>query len=416
MMKKLMKKQFYFFVALVAVLLVVRTPSTYAASISDLKSQKNQIEQQKNQLNSQINKKSGEINTIENKQDVIISQIKKIGEKITDTDGQIETVGKEIDAANKKINVVEKDIAALQEKIDQRDQLLEDRARALQENGSISYLDVLLGANSFVDFIDRFSAVNTLMEADRQIIRDQKNDKQKLEEKKLVLENTKKELEKNHEKLKQLKASLDSQKAEKNKLIDELEAEQAKLHSEKKLLEKEYSEALEVSQDLQQKITAEQNRQLSLLQSNGGNSGGSLPAISSSSFTKPTNGTLTSGWGWRNFGGGSEFHYGVDLANASGTPIVAAASGVVSYAAPLSTYGNVVIMTHSINGKIYTTVYAHLSSFNVGVGDVVNKGEQIARMGSTGRSTGPHVHFEIHIGTWQGQKPGNVNPLRYISL
>ncbi|CAM5557437.1 hypothetical protein LSPH24S_07116 [Lysinibacillus sphaericus] len=82
------------------------------------------------------------------------------------------------------------------------------------------------------------------------------------------------------------------------------------------------------------------------------------------------------------------FHYGVDLANKTGTPIWASADGVVSYAAPLSSYGNVVILTHSINGQIYTTVYAHLSAFNVSVGDVVNQGQQIAAMGSTGRSTG----------------------------
>ena len=131
---------------------------------------------------------------------------------------------------------------------------------------------------------------------------------------------------------------------------------------------------------------------------------------------KPTNGRLTSGYGWRDLGFGPEFHYGIDLANASGTPIVAAADGVVSYAAPLSTYGNVVIMTHSIDGQIYTTVYAHLSSFNVSVGSVVSKGEQIASMGSTGRSFGSHLHFEIHTGTWQGQKKGSLNPLRYIDV
>ena len=73
-------------------------------------------------------------------------------------------------------------------------------------------------------------------------------------------------------------------------------------------------------------------------------------------------------------------------------------------------------MTHSINGAIYTTVYAHLSSFNVSVGSVVSQGQQIAAMGSTGRSTGPHLHFELHTGTWQGQAAGSLNPLRYIPL
>lgn len=137
---------------------------------------------------------------------------------------------------------------------------------------------------------------------------------------------------------------------------------------------------------------------------------------SDGTWIKPTNGRLTSPYGWRNLGAGPEFHYGVDLANKTGTPIWAAADGVVSYAAPLSSYGNVVILTHSIDGKIYTTVYAHLSAFNVSVGDEVSQGQQIAAMGSTGRSTGPHLHFEVHIGSWQGQAVGSVNPLKYIPL
>ncbi|CAM5553816.1 Peptidoglycan DL-endopeptidase CwlO OS=Lysinibacillus sphaericus OX=1421 GN=cwlO PE=4 SV=1 [Lysinibacillus sphaericus] len=114
---------------------------------------------------------------------------------------------------------------------------------------------------------------------------------------------------------------------------------------------------------------------------------------SEGTWIKPTNGRLTSPYGWRNLGAGQTFHYGVDLANKTGTPIWASADGVVSYAAPLSSYGNVVILTHSINGQIYTTVYAHLSAFNVSVGDVVNQGQQIAAMGSTGRSTGPYLHY-----------------------
>ncbi len=397
-------------------LLFIQMPITYAASLSDLKDQKSKIERQKNELNSQIKNKSNQLNSIENKQDQLLAQIKKLSEKITKTNNEISAVTKEIKTAEAEIEKLQAEMAKLQEKIDQRDELLQERARAIQENGTVSYIDVLLGANSFVDFIDRFSAVNTLMEADRQIMRDQKNDKEKLEEQKLILENTKKELESDKAELEKLKSSLDSQKTEKNQLIDELEAEQEKLAKEKQVLEEEYSEALEVSKDLQEQIIAEQKRQIELIRQREQQNGGSLPAVSDGTWTKPTNGRLSSGYGWRNIGAGSEFHYGIDLANSIGTPIVAAAGGAVVYAGPLSTYGNVVIITHSLNGEIYTTVYAHLNSYNVGVGDVVEKGQQIAQMGNTGRSTGSHLHFEVHIGPWQGQKAGNVNPLRYIPL
>lgn len=409
-MKSWMKNPFKFLSVLVAVLLLVQVPAAYAESISDLKTKKSQVEQQKKQLNGQISQKSSQIKSNEDKQAQLLAQIDAIVSQISQTNKEIGNVQKEIIKANNDIAKLENEIRVLKEKIDQRDALLEERARALQANGSVSFFDVLLGAESFVDFIDRYSAVNTLMEADRQIIRDQKNDKEKLEDQKALLENTKKKLEEEQAKLSNLKASLTSQKADKDRLMKELETEQAKLLSEKKLLEKEYSEYLQISKELEQQIIEAQRRQLSQLQSSG-----KLP-VASSGFMKPTNGRLTSGYGWRNIGAGPEFHYGIDLANSAGTSIVASADGVVSYASPLSSYGNVIMITHNINGSIYTTLYAHLRSFNVQVGQSVKQGEKIAEMGSTGRATGPHLHFEVHTGTWRGQKVGVKNPLNYIEL
>lgn len=422
-----------FLVATAALFLFIQTPSVYATNLSDLKEEKKQVETKKNELNSSIKAKTGAISSIEAKQQNLVNQIQTLNAEINKTNNSIQAVLAEIDVANTEIAALKSSIEELMRKIEERDALLQERARAIQAGGSVSYLDVLLGSNSFVDFIDRFSAVNTLLEADRQIMRDQQADQQKLEEQKQVLEDKRQKLEGKKAELQNLKASLDGQKAEKNKLVDELEKEQEKLKSEKVLLEKEYSEALEISEDLQKQIIAEQNRIVEIARqeearrkaaaaaaaANKGNGSSSSTVDapeSNGTWSKPTNGRLTSPYGWRNFGGGSEFHYGIDLANKTGTPIWAATDGVVSYAAPLSTYGNVVILTHSIDGAIYTTVYAHLNGFNVSKGAVVTQGQQIATMGSTGRSTGPHLHFEVHNGTWQGQAVGSVNPLRYISL
>lgn len=414
-----------------ALILFIQTPSAYATSLSDLKEEKKQVETKKNQLNSSISNKSNAITANQEKQQQILDQIQALNAEIDKTNSNIKKVQADIRATNEEIKKLEASIEELLHKIEERDLLLQERARAIQAGGSVSYLDVLLGSNSFVDFIDRFSAVNALLEADRQIIQDQKDDKQKLEEQKQSVEEKRKNLEGKKAELERLKASLDSQKTEKNKLVDQLEKEQEKLKSEKVLLEKEYSEALEVSQELQDQIIAEQNRLAEIARqqeakrkaaaaaaaaaanNGGGSSGGTVHAPQSNgTWIKPTNGRLTSPYGWRNLGAGPEFHYGVDLANATGTPIWAAADGVVSYAAPLSSYGNVVIVTHSIDGQIYTTVYAHLSAFNVSVGQEVTQGQQIAAMGSTGRSTGPHLHFEVHIGPWKGQAVGSVNPLK----
>lgn len=430
-MKKGNKKPWKWGAVFVALLLIIQVPAAYATSLSDLQQEQKKIDQQKNSLNSSINEKTSEIQTNQSKQQQLMQQIQTLNAEIEKTNTSISEVKANIEAANKEIAALEEAIKELQQKIDERNALLEERARAIQSNGSVNYLDVLLGANSFVDFIDRFSAVSTLMDADRQIMRDQQSDQEKLEEQKAVLQNKKKKLEEDKTKLETLKASLDAQKSEKNKLVDALEAEQAKLKSQKALLEEQYSEALELSKDVEAQIQKEQARLAEIArqeaerkkqQQQGSSSGGSSsvsgngPAVSAGTWTKPANGRLTSPFGWRNIGAGPEFHYGVDIANAAGTPVVAAADGVVSYAAPLSSYGNVIMVTHSINGQVWTTLYAHLNGFNVSKGQTVSKGQLIAPMGSTGRSTGPHLHFEIHNGPWNGSRSNALNPLRYISL
>ena len=125
---------------------------------------------------------------------------------------------------------------------------------------------------------------------------------------------------------------------------------------------------------------------------------------------------VTSGYGMRNIGAGPEFHYGIDSGDKTGTPIHASASGVVSIAGPVSTYGNFIAIDHNIDGNAYSTGYAHLSEIKVAVGTQVRQGQVIGLMGMTGRSTGPHLHFEVHTGHWINQKTGNQNPMNYISL
>lgn len=125
---------------------------------------------------------------------------------------------------------------------------------------------------------------------------------------------------------------------------------------------------------------------------------------------------VTSPYGMRNIGAGPEFHYGIDLGDKEGTPIHASASGTVHIASAVDSYGNFIAINHNIDGNAYSTGYAHLSKINVAVGQKVQRGQVIGLMGSTGRSTGPHLHFEVHTGHWVRQVVGNQNPMNYISL
>ena len=409
----------------------MQIPAAYAASLDDLKKERSELKAQKKALNKSLEQKKNEIKTNQNRQEKLISQLEQIGEEIRNTNTSIAVVKLDIEIANQEIADLEKAIEELQNKIDQRDVLLRERARAIQTGGTVSYIDVLLGANSFVDFIDRFSAVSTLMDADRQIMREQKEDQEKLEIQKAELIVKKENLEANKAELEKLKAELVQQRKENNRLVDELEKEEAHLHDQKESLETHIHENIELSEELEAEFKKEQNRLLEIARKKAlekaakkkqqGSSvsagSGNLPTVSAGTWTRPSAGRFTSGFGRRDIGPiGSKNHLGIDLASPIGSPVVAAADGVVSYVGTMNGYGKLVMVTHSLDGAQFTTVYAHLSGFTSSVGDVVSKGDQIAKVGNTGNSTGPHLHFEIHVGEWNGKRSNAVNPLRYISL
>ncbi len=412
-----------------------------AASLKELQQQKKEADNKKSNLQQNINQKKSAITTNQSKIDDILSKIKELNQQIEKTNREMNTVRNNIADTKNEIDKLRKSIEDLEQKIEERDVVLRERARTLQTRGtSVSYVEVLLGASSFADFIDRFSTVTTLVEADRNIMRQQQADIEQLEEEKELVENKLSKLEQQEAELKDLKAKLDGQKQQQNKLVDQLEAEQQKLSEEKTELEEEFHEVYEVSKELEGQIVAEQRRLAEVArkieaerkaalaaqqQNNSGgssssssNSSGNIPVVSAGSWTKPANGRFTSGFGWRKhpIQGVMKQHRGIDIANSVGTPVVAASDGVVSKAGWMAGFGNVIMITHSINGQIYTTVYAHLSGINVSSGQQVAKGQRIGAMGNTGNSKGSHLHFEVHVGTFSGSGPSAVNPLRFVSL
>jgi murein DD-endopeptidase MepM/ murein hydrolase activator NlpD len=155
--------------------------------------------------------------------------------------------------------------------------------------------------------------------------------------------------------------------------------------------------------DLQQKFDRS-SQQLGVLESMLYDQQLQLAAIPNG---RPSQGYITSGFGTRSdpFTGGRAHHLGIDFSARTGDPVLAAAGGVVSFAGIKSGYGNVVEVDH---GNGYSTLYGHNSRLIVRVGDIVRAGQQLARAGSTGRSTGPHVHFEVHV----NGRP--VNPRRFL--
>lgn len=433
-----MRKNKWTLTSLIAIILlstIVASPGVLASSLNELQKEKKVVDQKKSELSTSIKKKENELKTNQSSIESITQQINTLNNKVKETHENITRVEAEIAETTGEIEALHLSIADLENKIAERDVVLRDRVRAMQVTGdSVNYLDVLLRANSFSDFIDRFSAVTTLLDADRSIMKQQAEDMEQLEKEKALVEEKLAEQEGKRTELEGLKASLESQKKQKDNLVKELEAEQQKLNAEKTSLEETYEEAHEISKELESEIVSEQKRIAEIArkaaeerkrqaaQSNhsagGSSSGATPPSVSSGSWTKPANGRSTSGFGWRihPITGVSTQHRGADIANSVGTPIVAAGDGVVSRAQGHSSYGNHIMITHVIDGQTYTTVYAHLSSMNVSAGQHVSKGQLIGKMGNTGRSTGPHLHFEFHIGYYSGYGPSAVNPRNYVPM
>ena len=440
-----------FLVAILFLSTAIENPTAFASSLKDMQEEKDNLDKKKEELNSDIKVKDSEISKVESKVESIRSQINELTNKVNKTNADIKLVEEEIAQTTGEIEKLQESIAQLEKRIEERDVVLRDRIRAMQvTGGQVNYLDVLLGANSFSDFIDRFSAVSTLMEADRNIMKQQSEDKEQLEVEKKLVEQKLNEQEKKKDELTRLKASLDSQKKEKAQLAKELEEEQQKLGQEKKKLEKQYHEAHEISKEVEQAIYAEEERiaelarqaeiarkkaeeaerkkaaaaaaeaaQKASASKGSGTSTNSVPAapapsVSSGNWTRPAAGRISSEYGYRDIGFASSNHRGIDIANGVGTPILAAGHGVVQRTGVIGTYGNIVMIKHSVDGKIYTTLYAHLSSIGVSTGQVVSKGQVIGKMGNTGRSSGPHLHFEFHVGGWTGYGPSVVNPRSYV--
>ena len=429
--RKLLKRKWVVssFIAIFALSTLLGGTGALASTLKDLKQEQKLNEQKKKNLNATIENKDKAIQSTRNDIQKFLDQVAKVNREIKETNDNMNRVIGKINKTQDEIDELKASIKDLEKKIAERDEVLRERVRAMQAKGNnVNYIDVLLGANSFADFIDRFSAVTTLMDADRDIMKRQKEDIEQLEKEKVLVEKKLAELEQNKAQLEKLKARLLDKKKEKHKIIDQLEAEEERLSKEKKQVEDEFHETVEIGADLEKKVIAEQKRAAEIArreeerkrkerEAARANST-KIPPVSDGFWTRPASGTFTSSFGWRvhPIYGTKRQHRGVDIANSIGTPVVAAADGVVSFAGKMGGLGNCVMITHSSDGQILTTVYGHMSRIDAHVGQVIDKGTQVGAIGTTGASTGPHLHFEIHVGSFSASGPSAVNPLRYVSF
>ncbi|NCT39872.1 peptidoglycan DD-metalloendopeptidase family protein [Bacillus sp. EB93] len=384
-----------------------------------LEQKKENIKNERSDVDTNIKKKQSELSNLEDKQKVLDNEVMELDMEMTDTNEQIRQLQTEMDETQQKIKELKVEIAELKERIKKRNAILKEKALALQESGSeVEYIEVLLGAKDFSDFVSRVSAVSTMAEADNEILKAHEEDKKTLEENETELNNELKNLETGLADLESLKQELKVQIAKKNKLINQVKERQQdteasiyELEDEANFL-KEQESAIQSEMDRQEQLERAKNSTPTVTnkvstKTNITNKASTKTNITSGNFMWPAKGTFTSGYGSR----WGKLHAGIDLANpAADVPIVAAADGTVIRSYYSSSYGNVVFVSHNIEGKVYTTLYAHMDSRLVSNGQSISKGQQIGYMGNTGRSTGKHLHFEIHDGAWKNP----INPMQFL--
>lgn len=396
-----------------------------AATNKQLEEKKKAIQEKRSNVQSEISQKKDDLVQIGEEKSAVQKELDKLELTIADTENKIKEKEAQIATAKEEIKKLQQEIAILKEQIKKRDELLKERIRSIQENGGvINYLDVLLGAQSFSDFINRVSAVTSFMEADRDLLRMHQEDKALLDKKEAEAQKQLEELNKKLAELEGMKKKLDGQYVERNKLLEELKEQEKDMHEE--LLEFEDEAAILAAQEKaikreieawnkrQRELEEQRKKQAEKQKNNQGNKVGAAPEMTNGVFMNPATGRLTSHYGQR----WGRLHSGIDIGKGGRTeavPIVAAASGEVIKANFDRSYGNVVMITHVIDGQVMTTVYGHMESLSVSNGQRVEKGQLLGYMGNTGHSTGPHLHFEIHHGPWNGSRSNSVNPLKYVN-
>jgi len=401
-------------------------PTTVSAedSISDLEQQLQQLEQENEKYQKILDDTKSDIAEKEEYKSALVSKVQVLDEKIAVTREKISSLNDDI---KEKQDAYDKGLSEVEDQFD----ALANRLRILYMSGNATDLEIIFGAKDFSDLIDKMELVKSLANSDKELISEIQTKLDELSTKKKSLEADKKDLETQQ-------ASLKSDQDEFNKLISDNDEILKNLYASNSEAQNSLESAALQSDEIEAKISqyyaaqkaaAEHAAQASQSSSSSGSSSSSSSSSSSGSSSSGSSSSGSSsvivpsgsGFAWPTPGfvsRSSEWfedrevynHGGIDIAGAGimGTPVVAAADGTVvatnsscthnwgkSYSCGCGGgYGNYVMISHA-GGKM--TVYGHLTSLTVSSGQSVSRGQVIGYVGSTGNSTGPHLHYECRL-------------------
>lgn len=355
------------------------------------------LNEQKEQVEEELAKAEEQLTYVQEELSEAVVQLQEMDDKINEYQATLDQVNSQYEELQQKVAESEAQLQEAQEKYEKKLNLLKSRLVAIYKNGETRYLDVLMNSRSIIDFVSKYYAVQRIAEIDSQTI-------EELKQQKTELEKINNELEEDKAQMKIAKVEAEKQTVVLTNTRTVYENQKNSLSESEKQLNAQietYKKQQEELENLIQYTISGSTYELKY-------SGGVMiwPTLESSYITSPYGSRL------HPIQGVIKNHDGIDIGGSTGDPVYAVADGIIIYSAfNTGGYGNMVMIDHGLNseGVKIVTLYAHGDKLLKSVGETVKQGDVIMEMGSTGNSTGPHVHFEVR------ENGSHVDPKNYLS-
>ncbi len=419
------------FIMLLSLVLGLLPTRVSAASSSEIRKQINQLKKEKEEIKDKITEVQEQYEQNEDEIADIISRKNVIDQEIQLLYTQIENMNEQLAAYNILIADKQDELDVAEDRYAVLNEENKIRIRTMEEEGELSYWEVLFKANSFSDLLDRLNIVEEIAASDNRRLKELSEAADEVEVAQGELMSEKEEMELAKQELDAAEAELDGKRQEADAIIQELLTKADDLAALEEEFERQEAEFLEEIAKKEVEFDEAKQREWeaymatyvppttappagstnnSTPSNSGSNSGGSVGTSTGGGWVRPCSYTsITSPFGYRESPttGASTYHQGVDLDTGTGWPVVAAKAGTVTIAGWGKAAGNYVQINHHDG---FSSIYMHLSSIGVSAGQNVSAGQYIGATGSTGVSTGDHLHFGISLnGVY-------VNPCNYVPL
>lgn len=399
-------RQYRFKTRLVAALLsgvvLCGTPAYIMAEDEDLTNQLDSIQQQVNQQNAAKADAETVIGSVS-------EQLRQIEEQLRQATAELGTIKEQRVSVENDITLNERQLVEAQKRLEGRETVFYKRVRDIYINGRLSYIDVVIGSKDFSDFANRLEVLKRIIDSDITLINEIKKERAEIEAHKQKLETDRAKLVELEKAALAKQAEIEQKKAERNVVLQKAQNDRATAMQAIEELNASSAQVSAMLKERQAARAAAAAAAAAAAQTSAGQGQGASDnwVQGTGQLGWPVSGEITSPYGYRvhPIWGTTIYHSGIDIGVDEGTPVHAADGGVVVWSGWMGGYGYAVVIDH---GNGLSTLYGHNSELAVDEGQSVAKGQVISYAGSTGNSTGPHVHFEVRV------NGDPVDPMGYL--